>query len=114
ISLPTRHTDQSGQSQLHDGAGTGETTEQRPQSRHHRQRECANREESMQRTFFMMVALATFGATGPAHAYCCWNPAICQAVCEAACCGANLTIPRPSSPQRLQSFSVQDLTRAQS
>ena len=68
----------------------------------------------MQRTFVMMVALATFGATGPAHAYCCWNPAICQAVCEAACCGASLTISRPSSPQRLQSFSVQDLTRAQS
>jgi hypothetical protein len=68
----------------------------------------------MRYLLFTFVALTTFGTTGQAIAYCCWNPAICQAVCNAACCGASLKISRPSSPERLQSFSVEDLKRAQS
>jgi hypothetical protein len=55
-------------------------------------------------------AVLFLGSAAPAHAYCCvFNPAICQAVCGAACCGAALTNATPVSPDRLGNFQVQQL-----
>ena len=33
----------------------------------------------------------TLGAPAVANAYCCWNKAICIAVCGSPCCGGSLT-----------------------
>jgi hypothetical protein len=60
-----------------------------------------------------LLALLPFGASAPAYAICCWNPAICNAVCGSACCGENLTIATPVDPAALGRFSVQDLQKAQ-
>lgn len=60
-----------------------------------------------------LITIVTLGSTSPAYAYCCWNPAICQAVCGSACCGANLSVGTPQDPAGLRNFSVQDLQRAQ-
>ncbi len=57
----------------------------------------------------VLFAVTSFAVSSPAYAYCCWNPAICQAVCGAACCGADLKIATPVSPDRLGNFQIQDL-----
>lgn len=42
-------------------------------------------------TFLGVLFAFTFGAPAVANAYCCWNKAICIAVCGSPCCGSNLT-----------------------
>jgi hypothetical protein len=61
-----------------------------------------------------LFALIAFGVSTPASAYCCWNKAICIAVCGSACCGSDLKIATPVDPAGLKKFSVEDLQRAQS
>lgn len=54
-------------------------------------------------------ALGLFALSAPAQAYCCWNPAICKAVCGSACCGADLKIATPVDSRALANFEIQDL-----
>jgi hypothetical protein len=60
-----------------------------------------------------LFAVIALSLSGPAQAYCCWNKAICIAVCGSACCGSDLKIATPVDPAGLKKFSVADLTRAQ-
>ena len=48
----------------------------------------------------------TLGAPAVANAYCCWNKAICIAVCGAPCCGSNLTT---GENEKLGKISVRNL-----
>jgi hypothetical protein len=65
----------------------------------------------MIRTLKLALASAALIATaGAAHAeqYCCWNKAICNAVCGSACCGQNFSSGGNSSSS-LNRFSKTDL-----
>ena len=55
------------------------------------------------RVGLILVATLIFSGINPASvaAYCCWNPAICKAVCGSSCCGDNL----PTKPKNEASFS---------
>lgn len=52
---------------------------------------------------------ALAGTASPALSYCCWNPAICQAVCGSKCCGADLKFATPVDSRALSNFQIQDL-----
>jgi len=53
------------------------------------------------------AAPAQLKAGATEERYCCWNPAICEAVCGSACCGNNLTTASDSAA--LGKISVRQL-----
>lgn len=58
----------------------------------------------------VLAATLIFSGLNPtsAEAYCCWNPAICKAVCGSACCGNNLTT-KPKNEASFSRIPVADL-----